>query len=379
MADTPGGDAPGLLHVFIGTVAEYIKTAPLLRLMDREAVPYRLIDSGQHAASSRAVRAELGVRDPDVRLGGRSTDVESVAEGVLWATRALGQLTDGDALRRDVFGGAGGTCLVHGDTVTTLVGALSARRAGLRVAHVEAGLRSHSLLQPFPEELTRRTVSRLSSLLFPPGEAYAANLRGRAHGPGRRARIVPLEANTGLEALRHVLEGRLSPGEPGPAVITMHRLENLRVRRRVHDLLTAVLTIAERWPTRFVVHPPTRPVLQEHGLDARLRRAGVELVGLRPHREFAAMLRDAPLVLTDGGSIQEECAILGVPTVLWRSRTERLDGLGANVVLGGHDPAVVARVVAEAEAHRRPPITVEVEPSRTILAALLEETRGGPP
>lgn len=356
--------------MFLGTVAEYIKTAPLLRLMDSEAIPYRLIDSGQHRLSAEVVRGQLGIREPDVQLGGRDSDVETVAEGVAWAVASLGRLVGGGRVRREVFGGAGGVCVVHGDTITTLLAAVTARRAGLAVAHVEAGLRSHSLLQPFPEEATRRTVSRLSAVLFPPGDPYAANLRALA----RDARIVTLEANTGLEALREVLGGQLERRGDGPAVVTMHRLENLRVERRVRELVAAVVAIAERWPTTFVVHPPTRHVLTEH--EAELRTAGVELVGLQPHDRFAAMLRDAPLVLTDGGSIQEECALLGVPTLLWRSRTERIDGLGDNVVLAGHDLAAVRRVLAAVDEYRRPPVQVDVAPSRTILDALLREIAG---
>lgn len=357
------------IHVFVGTVAEYIKIGPLIRLMDEEGVPYRLIDSGQHSVSARDVRVELGIRDPDVRLSGRATDVDTVGDGLRWGLVSLAYLARGGKLRREVFGGAGGICVVHGDTITTLLGALMARRAGLRVAHVEAGLRSHNILQPFPEELTRRAVSRLAAVLFAPGDRYASNL-GRS---SRTARLVTLKANTGLEALRDVLGGRLAPIQEGPAVVTMHRLENLRVPQRVRDLLTGVLAIAERWPTRFVVHPPTRPVLEQHGVADALRAAGVELVGLQSHDRFAAMLRDAPLVLTDGGSIQEECALLGVPTVLWRARTERLDGLGANVVLAGHDPAVVQRVIEEVDRLRRSPAPVDVAPSRTVLDALLEE------
>lgn len=356
------------IHVFVGTVAEYIKTGPLIRLMDEEGVPYRLIDSGQHSVSARDVRTELAIREPDVLLGDRVTDVDAVLDGLRWGSGLLARLGRAAVLRREVFGGSGGICVVHGDTITTLLGALTARRAGLRVAHLEAGLRSHSILQPFPEEVTRRMVSRMAAILFAPGEPYAANLaRSR-----RAAHVVTLEANTGLEALREVLGGRLDPVGEGPAIVTMHRLENLRMSQRVRDLLRGVLAIAERWPTRFVVHPPTRPVLEQHGVADALRAAGVELVGLQSHARFAAMLRDAPLVLTDGGSIQEECALLGVPTVLWRGRTERLDGLGANVVLAGHDPAVVRRVIDDVDRYRRPPARVDVDPSRDILRVLLE-------
>lgn len=365
----PSVHKPPRIHVFGGTVAQYIKTAPLLRLMDADGVEYRLIDSGQHAFASVAVRADLGLREPDRILGEGVKDVDSVGEGISWAGRLAATLVSGRRLRFDVFYDEPGICVVHGDTVSTLLAALMAKRSGLKVAHLEAGLRSNSLLHPFPEEIVRVIVMRLADYLFAPGEASVANLRKmRVKG-----RIVGLPTNTTLEALRHVLGGDLRPKEPGPAIVTMHRLENLKSSRRVRDLTTLVGRIAARWPTRFVVHPPTKPVLERSGGAESLAALAVELHGLQRHDEFAAMLRDAPLVVTDGGSIQEECALLGVPTLLWRDRTEREDGLGRNVVLAHHDLALADRFLADPDRYRFPPVDVDVAPSRMVLDALLAE------
>jgi UDP-N-acetylglucosamine 2-epimerase len=103
------------LHVFIGTKAQYIKTAPLLRLMDERRVDYRLIDSGQHAKLSKALRRELGLREPDLFLGdGR--DVNSIGQALIWSLRIASRLWSGARLRNQIFGDAGGICIVHGDT-----------------------------------------------------------------------------------------------------------------------------------------------------------------------------------------------------------------------------------------------------------------------
>jgi UDP-N-acetylglucosamine 2-epimerase (non-hydrolysing) len=99
----------------------------------------------------------------------------------------------------------------------------------------------------------------------------------------------------------------------------------------------------------------------------------LELSELVPHQRFTAMLAAAPLVVTDGGSIQEECAVLGVPTLLWRARSERPDGLGANVVLSRYDPTVVAAFLADPDAVRRPPVPGDLRPSQTIASELLAE------
>ncbi|MFP5375845.1 MAG: UDP-N-acetylglucosamine 2-epimerase, partial [Acidimicrobiia bacterium] len=289
----------------------------------------------------------------------------------VWAARIAAKLASRCRVRDELFGGAGGICVVHGDTPTTALATLMAARAGLRVAHLEAGLRSHHLLHPFPEELIRLAVMRRADLLFAPDDRAVANLAAM----GVRGRVVAVGANTSVDAVRSV-PGGVSPGDgggPAPAIVTMHRVENLYQRAIVQRLVDAAAGLAARRPVRFVVHGPTWEALRRGGHDDRLRRAGVELSPLVAHRDFVAMLRAAPFVVTDGGSIQEECALLGVPTLVWRRRTERADGVGANVVVSGHDPAVERAFLADPERYRRPPALPDGSPSARILDVLVAE------
>lgn len=362
-AADPGG---AVIHVFLGTKAQYIKTAPLLRLLDARDVPYRLIDSGQHAALSVGLREELGVREPDYVLA-EGKDITRIGQAATWALKLLVKLIGGQRLRREVFGGQGGVCVVHGDTPSTLLSTLMARRAGLKVAHLEAGLRSGHLLHPFPEELIRIVVMRLATLLFAPDDTSASNLRRMRV----RGEVVRLPGNTVVEALHHELTVADDAPGSGPVIVTMHRVENLNRRERVEQLVSVVERIAAEQPVRFVQHGPTSDVLDRRGYDRRLRAAGVELVGLAPHGQFVAMLRAAPFVITDGGSIQEECALLGVPTLLWRGATERLDGVGDNVVVGGYDPQVVRRFLDDPDAYRRDAADTALTPSEVVLDHLV--------
>jgi UDP-N-acetylglucosamine 2-epimerase (non-hydrolysing) len=354
-----------VIHVFLGTKAQYIKTAPLLRLLDARDVPYRLIDSGQHASLSVGLRQELGVRAPDHVLA-EGQDITRIPQAMLWAAKLAFKLIAGKRLRAEVFGGQGGVCVVHGDTPSTLLSALMAKRAGLRVAHLEAGLRSGQLLHPFPEELIRVVVMRVADLLFAPDQEALANLR-RMRVKGE---VIPLPGNTVVEALHHELGLRDASEAGGPVVVTLHRVENLNRRERVEQLVRVVERIARDHPVRFVQHGPTIDTLRKRGLDTRLRAAGVELVGLATHGEFVAMLRAAPFVISDGGSIQEECALLGTPTLVWRGATERPDGVGANVVIGDYDRATIEAFLADPEAHRRPPADTAGTPSQVVLEHL---------
>lgn len=352
------------IHVFLGTKAQYIKTAPLVRLCAERGIDHRLIDSGQHARLGVAMRRDLGVRDPDVVLGGAS-DVASIADAVRWAAGITCRLRSASAVREAIFDNRGGVCVVHGDTPTTLLATLLARRAGLTVAHVESGLRSHTVRHPFPEEAIRLLVMRLADLLFAPDATAMANLRALGLG----AKAVAVDGNTIIEALRAGLED-VRPAR-GPAVVSLHRVENLVSRRRVAHLVETVARLAAGMPTRFVLHEPTAATVHRWGLHHRLAAAGVEMTPLLPHRAFVTMLASAPLVITDGGSIQEECALLGVPTLLWRRRTERPDGLGANVVVSRYRPSTIAAFIADHARHRRPRATLDRRPSEQILERLL--------
>jgi len=369
-ARTHGEQTP-LIQVLFGTKAEAIKLAPVLTEMDKRGVPYRLVETGQHGGFLPGLRVELGLREPDVCLGG-DRDADTVARAVIWGIRLALRLASAQRLRDEVFGNRDGVCLVHGDTPSTLLSALMARRAGLRVAHLESGLRSHSWRHPFPEELIRVAVMRLAHVLFAPDGDAVANLEALVAEGRVRGRVVATSANTGVEALRSAL-GPVGPGVAGsgPVVATMHRVENLHDDARFEGFLALLGRLAR--PAVFVVHPPTEAVLSDRGGRAVVEDMGVATSGLVPYGEFTAMLAAAPYVVTDGGSIQEECARLGVPTLLWRDRTERPDGIGANVVLARYDDDVVGAFLADPQALRRPVALGDERPSAEVVDVLVDE------
>lgn len=368
----PPDDRDPIIQFFLGTKAQYIKTAPLITACVERGVPFRLIDSGQHGTISGVMRAELGIPEPDVTLvaGG---DITSVVQAARWASRIAVRLLRPQRVFDDVFGGRGGICVVHGDTPSTLLSALLARRAGLRVAHLEAGLRSFNVLHPFPEELIRIVVMRIADVLFTPNDEATGNLRAM----DVRGEVIQLDGNTTHEPLRDALDledGADLPGR-GPAIVTCHRVENLKKPQRLSMLVDVVRRLAEGGQRCiFVVHGPTRQTLAQRDLLGRLEHENIEVRDLVDHATFVRLLADAPYAIIDGGSIQEEAAVLGVPTLVWRSHTERPDGIGANAVLCEYDPEIVDRFIADPQRWRRPVAMPTSSPSvqaLDILAARL--------
>jgi UDP-N-acetylglucosamine 2-epimerase (non-hydrolysing) len=350
-----------MIHVAIGTKAEYIKTAPVLRELDGRGVDYRIIDIGQHGGLSRAFRAPLGVPDPVVRLG-NGEDAETIGEVIRWALRIVRQTLRSRArIRRDVFADADGICLVHGDTPSTLFAAVLARRAGLPIAHLESGLRSHSLLHPFPEEMVRIVVMRLARILYPPSAEARMNLDKM----GVKGDVVQTPGNTAVDAVNHAITTD-DASHDGPGIIAIHRVENLHKSSRLDAFMDLLVAAAVSGPTRFLVHPPTERVFRSSDRWDDVLASGPSIEPLLPHGEFMTACASARWVVTDGGSIQEECAAIGVPTLLWRGRTERPDGVGENVVLSNYDADVVGEFLAEPERYRRPPFVQPESPAGVV-------------
>lgn len=338
------------LLVLVGTKAQFIKTAPILVELDKRGVPYRLVYTGQHSETFDLLESAFGTRPADDVL---VPDVEAATHGrfAKWIL-AFWQAAGIRLLRREWRGARYG--LVHGDTASTLFSAIALRMAGVPVVHVEAGLRSPRLLEPFPEEIVRRLVSRLSAVHLAPDASAAGNLAGVG------GRIVDTGGNTLRDALAMALarlpQPRSEGGDGGYAVASIHRSENLSRRADLDLLMEEVLHAARSTPIRFVLHPATREKIRRSGWLARLQGApGLQLLERMDYPDFIRLLVGSSFLMTDGGSNQEEAAMMGLPTLLLRRATERPDGLDDNVVLSGLDRGRI-RGFAERFAGKRWPL-----------------------
>lgn len=318
--------------VLVGTKAQFIKTAPILRELDLRDVPYRLVYTGQHSETFDLLESAFGVQPAsEVMVPDFEADTRA---GFLHWSASFWKAALACIVRRRWRDAPLG--LVHGDTASTLFSALALRLAGVPVVHIEAGLRSPQLLTPFPEEAIRRMVSRLARHHFAPNELAVANLR-KAKGM-----VTNTKGNTLRDALRMALlkmgELPTNGGAGGYAVVSMHRTENLGSRDDLDLILEEVVSAAQVIPVRFVLHPVTRKRLAATGWEPRLRSSpNIELMNRLNYPEFVQLLVGAKFLWTDGGSNQEEAAMLGIPTLLLRRTTERDDGLDDTVVLSGLD------------------------------------------
>lgn len=354
-----------------GTTAELIKIAPVRAALVERGADVALWSTGQHTHEVESTLADLDSPPPDRWLVPREhlRHVSAVGHVPGWAWRVLWTaVRTRRALARELArDGRPGLVVVHGDTFTTVLGALLGRLVGARVAHVEAGLRSGSVLSPFPEELNRRVVGRLADLHFAPTTREVANLRRT------RGIVVETGANTVVDALRPSLD-RADTVEDLPAefgLVTLHRFELLRQADRFEEVLWTLHAARERMPLVMVAGESERARIAELGLDELFD----DRFQLRPKRAYAAflpVLARASFVVTDSGGLQEECAVLGVPCAVHRERTERHQGLGENVVLTRMDPERLRAFLEGWAELRRPSQLDRFHPSRRIATTLAE-------
>jgi UDP-N-acetylglucosamine 2-epimerase (non-hydrolysing) len=232
--------------------------------------------------------------------------------------------------------------LVVGDVNSTIACALVAAKHGVRVIHVEAGLRSYD--RGMPEEINRVLTDQISDLLFITEKSALANLVREGIDPAR----VEFVGNVMIDTLYRNLE-RAVPAErtlggalPQYAVLTLHRPSNVDDPDTLAALLDVIGEINRTLPVVMPLHPRTRGNIEKFGFTARLD--GLHILPPLGYLEMLGLMRDAKLVLTDSGGIQEETTALGVPCLTLRENTERPITIaeGTNTLVGSHPDAIRA-------------------------------------
>jgi UDP-N-acetylglucosamine 2-epimerase (non-hydrolysing) len=274
--------------------------------------------------------------------------------------------------------GARPLVVVHGDTLSTLVGAVAGRLAGGEIVHLESGLSSGRLLDPFPEEILRRLTFRFARYALCPNSQASARMRRLGAG-----KVVDTGDNTLLDCVRFAVQRNENMGRKAGReyfVASIHRFSNIYRRSDLSRILDEILEVSGLGTVHFVLHPPTERQLRQSGLfDTLCSAPGIELQPRMPFTQFLALLAGARAVFSDGGSNQEELSYLGVPTILFRERSERPDGLGINIVLRKQVDGSLSQFVSSGKVDElRQPSRVDVgaHPSEEAVQALLSWAGG---
>lgn len=322
------------LSIVLGTRPEIIKMSPVIRECERLGLDYFILHTGQHYSYNmdRVFFEDLEL--PDARY---NLDVGSGSHG--WQT---GKMLVGieKVLKKEMPD----VVLVQGDTNSVLAGALAAVKLGIKVGHVEAGLRSYD--RRMPEEINRTLADHCSDYLFAPTEKSRRILLGE----GVSKEKIFVTGNTVVDAVFQNLEianrkrdvmNDLELRSKDYFLVTAHRQENVDNKARFAWILRGLKNIAEEFglPLVYPVHPRSRKQMKEFGLQPD----EVRLVEPVDFLSFLQLENNAKLVLTDSGGVQEETCVLGVPCVTLRDNTERPETVevGSNVLAGADSDRIL--------------------------------------
>lgn len=341
------------IMLVFGTRPEAIKMAPLFHALKRHADEFEtlLCVTAQHRQMlDQALKVFDLTADIDLNIMKSGQDLFDVTSSVLTEMRGVLKQYQPDAL------------LVHGDTTTTLASAMAGFYLGVPVGHVEAGLRTHDLYAPFPEEFNRQCVGKVARWHFAPTAHSRDNLLAERVADAQ----IAVTGNTVIDALHWVLDriesdaGRKAAlagflderlpfawGSERFVLVTGHRRENFG--GGFLQICEALKTLAERYPAVHFVYPVHLNPNVQQPVNAVLKDLpNVHLIEPLDYEPFVFLLNHAHIVLTDSGGIQEEAPSLGKPVLVMRDVTERPEAVHAGTVrLVGADRERIVANIAE--------------------------------
>lgn len=307
-----------------------MKIAPLIEAMNKHVeLQSTLVHTGQHydQAMSKLFFDDLGLPKADIDLGIGSGSHGAQTGKIMLAFERVLQESQPDVV------------LVVGDVNSTIACGLVAVKMNVRLAHVEAGLRSYD--RAMPEEINRVLTDQISDYLFTTERDADHNLLHEGIDPAKiffvgNVMIDTLLKHRGRAEQSRIME-ELQVESQQYGMVTLHRPSNVDTQVNLSQILNALIEVQQQLPLIFPVHPRTRKQLKLLGLEEKVRRAtNLKLADPLGYLDFLKLLAHAKLVLTDSGGVQEETTVLGVPCITMRDQTERpiTVEVGTNVVIG---------------------------------------------
>ncbi|MEK8050138.1 UDP-N-acetylglucosamine 2-epimerase (non-hydrolyzing) [Ideonella sp. DXS22W] len=330
------------VHIVAGARPNFMKIAPMVRALQADGrLAWKIVHTGQHfdRNMSDVFFEELGIPAPDVHFNCGGGSHASQTARIM------------EAFEKHCADDRPDAVVVVGDVNSTLACAIVAKKAGIPVAHVEAGLRSGDMAMP--EEINRLVTDSISDWFFVTEPSGVAHLKREGHPDARIFYVGHVMVDNVMYQARQI-EGLDRSGYETQAikaqlgsrygVVTMHRPSNVDDLAVLGPIAGALKKVSEQLPLVFPVHPRTRGNLEKLGLELG---PNIHLMSPQPYMSFLNLWKDATVVLTDSGGLQEETTALGVPCVTMRENTERPVTVdeGTNVLVGISPEKIVAAAI----------------------------------
>lgn len=368
------------IYFFIGTTAELIKLAPIIKELKERRIPFKVITSGQNVVRFGELKSYIGYISVYYAFKQRPIGIHLplIVGFIIWSMKALlnyflffhHELRD--ARKNSTY------FIVHGDTVSSLLGAIISKAFRVQLVHIESGLRSFNFIEPFPEEVCRYIISKLADIHFCPNSWCVGNL----HTVGGEK--INTYQNTLIETFTQAMKRR----NKSPLVRQMMKKQTkyfvLVIHRQEHVLFNksetnkVIKSVFKNLPRDlicvFVVHDLSIPFIQiwrEEMKAVIVNR--IIFIKRIDYLDYMHILSNAEFVVTDGGSNQEEMYYMGKPCLLLRKNTERIEGLDENVVLSKNNSLSIQHFIQNYQNYLRPKITYQINPASIIVNRFTNE------
>jgi UDP-N-acetylglucosamine 2-epimerase (non-hydrolysing) len=357
-----------MIYVIIGTKAQLIKMAPIMIELQQRKIKYFFIFSGQHKETIDDLLVNFNIKKPDIILY-KGKDITNIFQAVIWIFRVLIKTF---SLKEKIYSKKKSIILTHGDTFTTVLGALIGKFFNIKVAHIESGLRSFNFFNPFPEEINRVITFYLTDYYFAPNDWAVSNLKrfkGKKFNTDRNTLYDSLKLAIKNE---DIIKLELPPCKY--VVISIHRFENIFDSNRLKNIVKILNEISKKFYLIFILHLPTLKNLKKFGLIAKLdSNKNIELRKRMDYFSFIKLIYHSEFIISDGGSNQEECYYLNKPCLLLRNKTERIEGIGENVLLSNYKREKINYFVKNYTKMVNIKIKEDFNPSKKIVDSLIKE------
>jgi UDP-N-acetylglucosamine 2-epimerase (non-hydrolysing) len=359
------------IYFFIGTTAEFLKLAPIIYELKKRKIKFKIISSGQNTVGFQELKYYIKDTKADIEFTYKQKN--SAIALFIWAIRAFGNCIVG--LKKEFKGVNKSTSyfIVHGDTVSSLLGAMIAKIYGHKLIHIESGLRSFNFFEPFPEEISRYIVSRLSDVHFCPNEWCVNNLK-KVNGEKINTRQNTL-IETFLATIKQKSKKYKQKQKGKYFVLVLHRQEHVIFEKGWSlNQLNFILQHTNKLNCALITHETTLKFLQQSHLESSLKKKkNITLIPRLPYAEFIALVEKAEYIVTDGGSNQEEAYYMGKPCLLLRNSTERIEGLDENVLLSKGNKTVMKEFFKNYQKYKKDSVLLKKHPSKIIVDYLLNK------
>lgn len=364
------------IYFFIGTSAELIKLAPIIYELKKRKMQFRIITSGQNKVHFSELFPFIGKIEPYIAFDEKK-DKSSAFLFIIWSIKTL--VKSLFSLRKEFSGlnKDNSYFIVHGDTISALMGAIIAKFCNLKLAHVESGLYSFNFFEPFPEEFCRRIIDHLSDVLF------LSNKWAEKNVEDLRGQKISHKENTLIES--YFWSNKLNPLTDTNKnierfkkyyILIMHRQEHTIFRKNWSKeiLQLVILNAPGNLNCILLQHPLTLEIINSIKPTLNSKKTAHILETPRiPYPDFMKLMKNAEFIATDGCINQLEAYYMGLPCLALRDRTEQPEGVNKNVIICKGDQKIMKHFLKNYKQFKTKPVSLEdnARPSKMIVDYLL--------